>query len=213
MKCFIIIGLAILSSHAKTQDAANSHYLFPEFKEGFILMNDGLKHQALLNYNSLTEEMIFESEGKKLAIASNELAMIDTVYINERKFIPSGKIFIELLFRSTWELYAEHKCELRELGQSIGYGSRSRTTSISSYSSVFSQGQLYDLKLPETFEIEPVIIYWIKKEAESDRVSNMNDLKKLYKDKKDLLKAYVKSNGIQFGNQDDITRLIGFLNQ
>jgi hypothetical protein len=41
----------------------------------------------LLNYNSLTEEMIFENNGKKLAIGKGELELVDTVFIKDRKFV------------------------------------------------------------------------------------------------------------------------------
>jgi len=38
-------------------------------------MKSGIRNDALLNYNSLTEQMIFEKKGKKLAIRMEELRL------------------------------------------------------------------------------------------------------------------------------------------
>ena len=72
-----------------------SHYLFPEFIQGEVRLKSGTITGSRLNYNALTEEMIFESNGKYLAIAKPE--SVDTIYIQGRKFIPEGKIFYEIL--------------------------------------------------------------------------------------------------------------------
>ena len=61
--CILIFGLMSISSYAQPKFKEVSHYLFPEFTQGVVLMKDGGKNETLLNYNSLTEEMIFENKG------------------------------------------------------------------------------------------------------------------------------------------------------
>ena len=39
----------------------------------------------------------------------------------------------------------------------------------------------------------------------------MSELKKLYKDKKDLFKAYVKKHDVKYDNQKSIVQLIEYL--
>ena len=86
---FILISCLIsISSYAQQENIEMTHYLFPEFTQGVILMKSGIRNGAFLNYDSLTEEMIFDKAGKKLAIAPNELKLVDTVFIKDRKFIP-----------------------------------------------------------------------------------------------------------------------------
>ncbi|MCK7537431.1 MAG: hypothetical protein MZV63_43990 [Marinilabiliales bacterium] len=48
------------------------HYIFPEFTPGTILMKSGRQYEASLNYSTLSEEMIFEDQGKKLAIGKED---------------------------------------------------------------------------------------------------------------------------------------------
>jgi hypothetical protein len=200
-----------ISSYAQPEYIEMTHYLFPEFTQGVILMKSGIRNDALLNYNSLTEQMIFEKKGKKLAIGMNELGLIDTVFIKDRKFIAFNSVFVELLSHSKWDLFIEHKCELEEPGQPSGYGGTSKTTAIKSYSSIYSEGNSYQLKLPEGYKSNPYTYYWIKKNGKLHKFTSMRELKKLYKDKKDLFKAYLKKYRVKYDDQEGIIQLIEYL--
>ena len=231
--CILISGLMFISSSAQPKYQEITHYLFPEFTQGVVLMKDGGKNETLLNYNSLTEEMIFENKGYKLAIAQKEFARIDTVYIKDRKFIVLNDQFVELLYHSNfiidrktielndqfvefsyhsnWDLYVEYKCKVKEPGKPSGYGGTSKTTAVRSYSSFYSEGMFYPLKLPDGYETAPYTYYWIKKDEELDKFKTMKELKKLYKEKEDLFKPYVKKHGVKYGNQESIILLIEYL--
>ena len=210
--CIIISSLVFVSSYAQTNYIETSHYIFPEFTQGLILMKDGKRNDALLNYNSLTEEMIFENNGQKRAIRTDEILLIDTVFIKDRKFVPLDGRFVELVHHSKWDLYVEHKCKVEEQGKPSGYGGTSQTGAATSVSSLYSQGRVvYDLKLPDDFKTKPYSIYWLKKSGELNEFINMRELKKFYKDKKDLFKKYSKTNGVKFQDQESIVQLIEYL--
>ena len=209
--CILILGLIFSSSYAQPKHQEITHYLFPEFTQGVVLMNGGEKHEYLLNYNSLTEEMIFENKGKKLAIAQKELARIDTVYIKDRKFMVLNDQFVEFSYQSKWDLYVEYKCKVKVPGKQTGYGGTSKTTAIKSYSSFYAEGMFHQLKLPDDYETEPYTYYWLKKNEELYNFKTMKELKKLYKEKEDLFKPYVKKYGVEYGNQESIILLIEYL--
>ena len=132
----LIFSLLVTNLPAQVKRLELTHYLFPEFTKGVVLMKTGVKNEALLNYNSLTEEMIFENRGIKLAVG--ELEQIDTVYINGRKFFLLNNKFVELIYHSKFDLYAEHKCDVSDPGKPAGYGGTSQTSAISTYSTFFS---------------------------------------------------------------------------
>ena len=69
--CTLISGLISISSYAQPEYIEMTHYLFPEFTQGVILMKSGIRNDALLNYNSLTEQMIFE---KKTSLPNHMLS-------------------------------------------------------------------------------------------------------------------------------------------
>ena len=72
-------------------------------------------------------------------------------------------------------------------------------------------GVIYDLKLPDDYEVNPYIIYWLKKDGELNKFVNMRELKKHYTDKKGLYKDYLNMNRVKYQDQESIIQLITFL--
>ena len=213
MKQFICVLFSCMmgvSAFTQPEHAELTHYLFPEFTSGVILMKTGNRNNASLNYNALTEEMVFDNNGQKRAIAEHEIIQIDTVFIKDRKFIVLNGKFVECLHQSGWDLYVEYKCRLREPAKASGYGTTSETAAVESYSSLHYGGQVYDLKLPD-YEVDPYFYYWLNRDGEISRFINMKQLKKLYKDRKDSLKEYMKDNDVGYDNKQSIIQLIDYL--
>jgi len=206
----LIITLITVPSFAQPNNIEIAHYLFSEFTQGVVLMKNGITNDAMLNYNSLTEQMIFEKQGTKLAIGMNELALVDSIFIKDRKFIAFDGAFVELLSYSEWDLYVSHKCEIDYSGKSSGYGGKSKTLAIKSYSSINSNGSSYK-STPIGYELNPYVHYWLKKNENLNKFTSLRELKKLYKDKGDLFKAYVKKYNVQYDNQEAIIQLIEYL--
>ena len=202
--------MMVVSALAQPEQKEGSHYVFPEFTSGIVLMKTGIKDSAKMNYNSLTEEMVFERNGQKRAIAEHEISQIDTVFIRDRKFIVLNGKFVECLHQAGWDLYAEYKCRVREPGKSAGYGTTSETAAVESYSSLHYGGKVYDLKLPD-YEVDPYFNYLLNKNGEISRFVNMKQLKKLYTDRKDIFKEYTKDHDVDYNNKQSIIQLIDYL--
>jgi hypothetical protein len=188
-----------------------SHYLFPEFKKGNVVMHSGIKNVTMLNYNAVTEEMIFEANGKKLAVS--KLDEIEAIYIEERKFIPFHNKFVEIIYQNIYELYAAHKCSVTEPGKPAAYGGTSQTSASTSYSSISSGGQVYELSLPQGIETKPYTEYWIRKDDEVSSFLNMRQLSKNFSDKSDIFKKYVKEHKVTYENQESLIGLIKYMEQ
>ena len=207
--CVLVLMLLISSIHSQAKVIELTHYLFPEFTKGVVLMKTGIKNEVLLNYNSLTEEMIFDNKGTKLALGQPEL--IDTVYIMERKFFPLNNKFVELIYHSKFELYAEHKCSVKDPGKPAAYGGTSQTSATTSYSSYFSGGQVYELKLPEGYETKPYTEYWLNKDGKITKFVSLRQLMKLFSEKEALSKEFVKKHDLKFNDQQGIIELVKYL--
>lgn len=208
---FFLLILSLLGSavYSQVNVLQITHYLFPEFTQGVVLMKTGAKNEALLNYNSLTEEMIFDDKGKKLALG--QLDQVDTVYIKGKKFIPLNTKFVEIIYQSKYELYAEHKCNVKDPGKPAAYGGTSQTSATTSYSQFFSGGQAYALKLPEGYETTPFTEYWLKKDEKLIKFVNIRQLTKLFSEKDDLIKKYIKIQNVKYDKQESIVNLIRYL--
>jgi hypothetical protein len=193
----------------QTKTPEVTHYLFPEFTKGVVLMKTGIRNETDLNYNSLTEEMIFETRGTKLALG--QLELIDTVYILDRKFIPKENIFFELIYKSKYILYAVHKCKLIDPGKPAGYGGTSQTSAITSFSRYFAGGRAYEMKLPEGFQTQSSVNYWIEIDGKLNKFLSIRQISKLLSEKGNEIKAYTKKHDVDYDDQKSIVDLLKYL--
>lgn len=205
----VIFSIWGLLGYSQTKLVEVSHYLFPKFEKGVVLFKTGIKNEVVLNYNSLTEEMIFESKGTKLAF--DNLNLVDTVYISGCKFFPLNNKFVELIYSSQFDLYAESKCSVKEPGKPAPFGGNSQTSSATNYSSFFSNGQAYELNLPDGYETKPFVIYWLKHNGELNKFQNIKQLLKLLNIKDDAAKEYIKKNNVKYENRQSVVSLIRYL--
>jgi len=214
MKFFPLLLIFCLISNlgfGQKQSKSITHYMFPEFVKGKVLMKKGKVNEALLNYNALTEEMIFESNGVKLALS--QLELIDTIFVSDKKFVPvAGRIF-ELLYRSKYELFAEHKCKLSDPGKPAGYGTSSQLGATSTYSSYFSGNRVYEMTLPETVETNPYTIYYLRKDGKLYKFVSLKFLLKEFREESAKAKKFIKDNDVSYDDEASLVKLVRFLEQ
>lgn len=212
LNCSLFLVLfSFLSFHAQDKPLELSHYVFPEFTPGQVLMKNGVKNIVALNYNTLSEEMIFEDKGMKLAIADEQLNAIDTVFIADRKFVRLEKSFLELA-AATPRLYIEYKCRIKYPGKVNGPGGRtSQTSSSETYTPTDFRRIIYEVVLPNGYDTNPYRYYWIEKDGALKKFKNLNQLAKLYPNKKSLYKDYIKKHAVDYNKQESIIELIRYL--
>lgn len=189
-----------------------SHYLFPDFQLGVVLLKNGVRNNAKLNYNAASEEMVFDENGKTLAIGDAVLPQIDTVFVADEKFIRINNKFVRILIdKPEIDLFVEHKCRLIPPGKPAAYGGTSQTSSTTSYSSILSDGRVYDLKLPDDYKIIPYNVFWLNRNGKLQSFSNLGQLKKIYRDKKKLVGDYLKKNEVKLANEKSVEEAITYL--
>jgi hypothetical protein len=202
------LSISLLLSDLKSKEV--SHYLFPDFSDGVILMRSGAKNTLSLNLNTLTEQMVFDNKGQKKAIAKKEMPLIDTIYIQDRKFVVLNEKFVEALYYSEWRLYKEYQSILIE-NKPSGYGTSSETSSSVSLTHLENNGRLIELEIPDGYKVKSSSFYWLKRDGDLKKVSKMKDLKKLYPEKVDIFKKYVKKNKVKYDNQESLISLIDYM--
>jgi hypothetical protein len=207
----LIFSLSVVSGISQDETIVTSPYLFPEFTAGKVRLKTGKERESKLNYNILTEEMVFDNNGTYLAFASPET--IDTVYVNDKKFVFIEKIFYELIEKLPVSLLQRNFCTLIPPGKSSGYGGTSQTSAIQSNASFYTSKGTYDLKLPDDYKVQPDFEYLLIKDGTLYKANNLNQVVKCFPDKKDAIKEFVKKNKTSFRKVDDMRNLIRFCNQ
>lgn len=208
----LFIWFPALTLQGQQKGTQIMHYIFPAFIRGSVLMKDGTSHEALLNYNAASEEMIFDQNGQKLAFAEVTLNGFDTVFIDGRKFVlADNKKFAEVIHQNGYSLLVEYKCRVVPPGKAAGYGGTSQTSAVTSYSSVMGGGQLYELKLPDDFKVNPYKIYWIEKEGKRSSFLSLRQLRRHYSEQKTRYNSFVKENDVDFDKTESMHQLIHYM--
>ena len=207
---YFFIALLFFSNAAGAQNTNQSfnlvQYVFDEFKPGTVKLKSGESYQQDLNYNIVTNEMVFEDKGKFAAIANSE--SVDTIYISERKFVPLSNKFYEVLVTGPTSLLEVFTASVSEPGESVGYGSTTTTSAASSYQSLIRDGGAYGLKLPDGFKVIPKHEFFILKDGKLERAASLKQMTKIFPDKKDSIRNFVKKNNTNFSERNDIIELI-----
>lgn len=214
MKKFVLILVtACICCNAFAQADRNvkqlTQYLFPEFNEGSVLQKSGTVTKTMLNYNTLTQEMIFKQGDQNLALA--DPASVDTVYLNKRKFIYANNAFYDIALNDTVALYIQYTSDIISSGAETGFG-KTQTSAASGITDLKSSGKAYALTLTDEYTIKNKTNYFLKKDGKFMSVNNIKDVKKVFAGKEALIDEYAKKNKVSFKNADDVIKLVQFCN-
>jgi hypothetical protein len=208
----LLLGISVINVKSQYNQTIISHYLFTDFIQGQVKLKSGISQSSKLNYNSFTEEMVFERNGNKLAL--DNLETIDTVIIQDRKFIPVGNVFYEVLENSSMPLFIHHLCSVTSKGKPSGYGGYSETASIDAKAMIYSSsGQVYEMILPSEYNVNPYSEYLLTKDNKYYKISDINSVIKIYPERKAAIKEFVKTHKISFKKSEDLKQLLIFCNK
>jgi hypothetical protein len=209
---FFLAGLIISQSISAQRDtlSLDSQFLFPELFAARISFKDGSVVNARMNYNILSEKMIFEKDNKVFDLVNTE--KIDTVFLPGRKFVPMGNVFIEVYNKAAIPLFTQYKGDLIPPGKPSGYGGTSQTSSIESIATVYGGAQSYNLKLPSDYTVKLTVINWIRINDKMEKFIGERQFLKLFKSKETAIRKFIKTNGTDFDNRNDIVKLLDYCN-
>jgi hypothetical protein len=192
-------------------EPVKTYYVFPEFSKGLIKMKNGHNDSMMMNYNMLTEEMIIEKNGIRLAISN--IGNVDTLDIENRKFVPYNKGFYEIAVNAPITLFIQHKCKLISAGNPSGYGGTSQTSATTSLSSLSSSGGYYKLDLPDNYTISYVTQFWIRKDYTFYLANSERQVLKIFPEKTAEIKHIIKQYKLDVRKISDLTILVKKCNE
>lgn len=211
---FMIIfsGISMLLPAQSNSDGSLPQYLFPQFNNSTVIMKNGQRQNTKMNYNLVTEKMVYEQDGKFYDLIM--LTTIDTVNILNRQFIPVGNVFYELVLQGNpLTLFIQQKGTLVAAGAPAAYGGTSQVSSSKYMSSVELSGGRYNLPLPADYSVNLSPVYWIRNGNEMFSFLNEKQFIKIFPDKEKELKLFIKQNRIKISNPDQLLKLVSYCNQ
>lgn len=217
---FFPLFMMVLSLTGKAQDNEGNplpHFLFPQFKEGIVIMKDGQKFTSILNYNMVDEKMITELEG--IYRYSKNPRSIERILIENRLFIPFGNAFYEIITSGNITLFLQNKSTYTPKGNDVGYGAMNRSvgpTSAQRFELVpVTQlyGEVVKIDLPRNVDITPASVYWVSMDDKLEKFSTERQFIKMFPEYKEELKSFFKKETINIRKREDVIRLGNFCNE
>jgi hypothetical protein len=215
----IILLLFLFSSDLSGQDNKGNplpHFLFPSFREGLVVMKDGKKFSTLLNYNMVDERMITELKG--VYRYSKDPKLIDTIYLENRVFIPVGDAFYEILTGGPVTFLLENKSLCTPAAEDIGIGGKSRSVGPVKQSRfeitkvVYQYQEVAYIDLPPNVEITPASVFWVRKNNKLEKFSNKKQFLKIFPESRSALQEYINKNNIDIRSREDVIKLGNYCN-
>lgn len=216
MKKYIACSLLLITLQAYAQSGSKIggttiiHYVLDKFYPGKVYMQSGEIISRMLNYNTLTKEMIFEEGGKYLAIANPQ--QVDSVVVSGRTFIyaHADRKFYEWVAGTNNKLYVDYQSIIVEEGVPTGYGN-SQTAAANTIKTLVGSGLAYELKLPDDYKVTTRLNYYLVKGKEYGKFTNSRQLTSILPDKKQRINDWVKNNNTDFNKPADLIALINQL--
>jgi hypothetical protein len=210
--CFLLLtNLAF--SQPKSDIASTSRFVFPQFTDGIVIMNDGSREKTMLNYDASTDQMLFMG-ADKVAMSFAEPEKIQRVVIQNRSFYYIKGFFTELVSDGAVALYARiHQQEITE--KNGAYGGPSPATRIETVSNMYrpdGQATRASGTDKEAVLFTKSVVYYLTVNGKTKLVSNQNNLLKCFSTKKDVITQEMNKQDVNFTSIDSVKKFIDWMN-
>lgn len=218
-KSYLLTGAAILLSASNilaqgTPKQTTSPFIFPEFTTGTVFQKNGATLDASLDYNIVTQEMMFDQEGKKIILG--DVSNIDSIVIQNKVFVPARSVFFEKLTKTPVALYSQYKGKIVQgdpLEGRIGTASSTLTGQLGNRKNDVDKHGNYDLKFATGYMTEIQTTYWLKAGNEYKQISTLKAFSKQFPGKEAQIDSFVKENNISIAKIQDMIKLTAFSNK
>jgi hypothetical protein len=208
----LLFFFAVLTSALAQSSGSVSPYVFPQFVKASVLQKGGGVTDATMNYNTLTQEMLFMQDGVKTVLDQSNA---DTIFLQDKKFIPVGTVYYQKLTNTKIALYIQHVNKMLLHGRNPNLEDQANNTITASQGikNAATSSSKYDEKLGEGYTLEPRSVFWLQKGKSFNKVSDLKSILKVFPpDKEQAVTAFIKDKNLDITKADDLAQLIVFCN-
>ena len=206
-----IMILFVASQNLKAQTESMIYpeqFMFKDFTNGKVLMKGGSGYDMLMNYNLAFEKVVIILE-KKICDLSNP-GSVDTIYLLNRKFIPVGPVFYEVLAKKPFLLFVQHRVIVTLPPKMDSYGKIPETGATDAKKILIIGNKSNSSGQDLIFTREEV--YWVQVDNKLQSFRDALEFVKIFPNLKNELKQYIRQNKIKFENPDSIEKLANYCN-
>ena len=215
MKRLVFTLSLLISASGVFAQSSVSPYLFPTFSKASVLQKGGGVTDADMNYNTLTQEMLFIQNGDKLVMDLAET--VDTIFIQGKKFIPVGKVYYDKITETKVALYQQHFNKMLYHGKSFDWDNQVNSALTASQGVKLAKSETsptkYVEKFGEGYALESLDVFWLQKGKSFYSADGVKKIVKVFPDKEQAINDYIKANNLNISKADDLAKLIVFCNK
>ncbi len=206
MYLLFCLSLSVFLASGQKKSDVPSCFLFEEFVEGMILLKDGQRKKMYINYNKSSEQLVMASGPIIMGIHDTENELLDTAFVDDRKFIRVDNKFLELNYHSkSSTLLVQYKCRIIHAStvKYLPVGFRRDSPQMITFES----------RISDKFIIDEYNIYWIKKDGILHEVTTQYDFRKIFIDQKKEIRKYINKQEVDFNDIGEVAALVRFLDE
>lgn len=203
-----------------TQEANSIGLMYPEFLKGKVLFKDERVSDAFLNYNRLTNEVLFISpNGDTLALANPEQAF-QILIGNDTFHLYQHDLLLKITHNEKLNLFARPRIKNIGTEKKGAYGTYSSVSAVDSYTSfsansVATKGADYTNYIPvdQNVLFRENVDFYFSDAGNNLFLANKANFFRRFSGFKSEIKNFIDSNSINFGNKDHLAKLISFVQE
>lgn len=185
----------------------STQFLLKGFQDGYVFYKDGRQFQVPMNYSLLIKKFLFLDPTDNNNIKEFlEPEMVATIKIGDRIFLPTKDGATEVLQMNP-PLFVQYKGSMRWEGKQVGYGGRSETSAVESYSTFQAGATVHKLETEKLILTSIFKIFRIERGGKQYRFSSEKQFLKAYPEHKEVLRKYIKDNDINFEVIEDVLQV------
>jgi hypothetical protein len=200
----------IVKAGTKVQDyfSLQERYRYPDFIPGVVMFKNGKFSNINLNYNILYGEIEFVQSADTMAITKKK--DIRNIAAQDTFFYDNG--YIELLSEGKLRVGLKQYIRIKDVLKTGAFGTTARSVSVDSYSSVSANGITYNLVPNEDIELEKMMEYYLMPSSGEFIPFTKKNVMQLFPQDEDKIKAYIKTNKVNFDSRDSLLKFADYLN-
>ena len=204
-----LMFLFSLSAESQEDLKFNSElFVFPDFSIGVVRMKNNEKINLALNYNIVTGKMVFKQKNQIFDMVNYD--KVDTVYIQQRKFVPFENVFYEVLDKGPVVLFIQHRGRIKQPPKPAAYGGTSEVSSSKYINNLQMGAEVYRRSSEAPLIVESDPEFWIRKDEKMYLVTNRNGLLKIFSDRKTELREFLTRRKIDTRNPVHLKSVIEY---
>lgn len=205
---FMLSCLSHLSTQAQNRQRV---YLFEKYTNGIVLLKNKACIPTSLNYDTANGNIMYIDNGKEMIL--EEAQGIDTIYIGTTRFIPNGQHgFLEMvpcrngIVFIKWDLSKQLRGKRGAYGQIIqGSVEVMDVNAIKQQGGTMERNQYIDVYVQQNNNE-----YWLLRNGKFVKCRNEKSLIKLFPNKTELIKSYIKEHKVIFSNPQHMVDILDY---